>query len=663
MANLPEITIKGTKYAIKDTPARSSAGSRDIEYAFEFGTYQDSDGVTRNTNAKRIRCQNMIKLEDLSCIIVPEGYLAWVFVLDRDFAKLGAYKDNWQTGSVYARSVIADFPSAAYINLAFKNTDNADMTNTDMTAIKEGFVVSRISTSPIFANLFGGVDDVFYAVSFEAGDTIIMIVDNPVDSDQEIGLYDANYNRLETWYFRSNSYTRTAQVQHNGIRYVKIPLNSPLAKRYGRSFQVALGERPGVGAVYRELLPDSALQYKLNRFDENATPYRKGNINGSWYNRFVLFHIADLHVSTGSQLSRDKARALIAAASVIKPDAVVDSGDLSVGGVGQTQQKTYNDFDAYGAIITKTLPATTPLMVTVGNHDSNDNPHNFPNDFVEMATTKQGQWSHIWQPVATKYSNIVWGDSPHYKGYHFLDIAKSGYTLRVIVLDGLDHADYSSGSVSYDGFRNEVYSQDQINWLCDILSEKTASRPYGIDENYGIVICNHFPFAPYRANGYSDIYPALNDGMFTQGWTMIPEIVKAWKDRTSISKTFPDATQEDTGLVLPALNPITVNVDFSNVPASALFVTFLCGHTHSKNMYIVRQEGGVNFGLMMLVEDSGRYQGEALSRVLKTDYGYENTAGSQIAIDMNTRKLYRTAYGAYMRCDETDTPVTEIYDF
>ena len=80
-------------------------------------------------------------------------------------------------------------------------------------------------------------------------------------------------------------------------------------------------------------------------------------------------------------------------------------------------------------------------------------------------------------------------------------------------------------------------------------------------------------------------------------------------------------------------------------------------------MYIVRQEGGVNFGLMMLVEDSGRYQGEALSRVLKTDYGYENTAGSQIAIDMNTRKLYRTAYGAYMRCDEANTPITEIYDF
>lgn len=662
MANLPQINIKGTTYAIKDTPSRESAGSHNAQMTFEYGTFLDGDGVTHNTNAKRIRCQNMISLYDLSCIIIPEGYKAWIFVLDRDFAKIGAYASNWQSGIVYAKSILSSFPSAAYINISFKNNDDTDMSSTDLTAIQDGFIVSRISSSPLFANLFGGVDDVFYPVSFESGDTIIMIVDIPVESDQEVGLYDSKYNRVEYWTFRSGAYVRTAEVLHDGIRYVKIPINSPLASRFGRKFQIALGERPGIGAPYRELLPNSDLQYKLNRFNENAVPYRRGNTSGTWYDRFVLMQISDLHVSTGSQISRNKARDLIAAASVINPDAVIDCGDISVGG-DQTQQKTYDDFDAYMSIVARALPDTTPLAVTVGNHDSNDKAHDYPTTFYERATTKEGQWSHIWQNIASKYSSIVWGDSVHHKGYHYLDIEKGDYTLRIIVLDGLDHADYTSESVSYDCYRNEVYSQNQINWLCDILSPKTASRPYGIDENYGVIIVNHYPFAPYRAQGYSDVYPALNDGMFTQGWTMIPEIVKAWKDRTSISKSFPDASQEGSGWPLPALNPITVSADFSGVPASALFITFLCGHTHSKNKFIVQEEGGVNFGLMMLVEDSGRYQGAALSRVVKTDYGYENTAGSQIAIDMNTRKIYRTAYGAYMKCFENDTPITEIFDF
>ena len=272
----------------------------------------------------------------------------------------------------------------------------------------------------------------------------------------------------------------------------------------------------------------------------------------------------------------------------------------------------------------------------------------------------------MFDAIADKYSQIVWGDSANHKGYHYIDITKSGYTLRIIVLDGLDHADYTSSSVSYDGHRNEVYSQNQINWLIDILSPKTAQRPYGIDENYGVIIVNHFPFAPYRASGYSEEWPALNDGMFTQGWSMIPEIVKAWQDRTSISKTFTDAAQEGDGTTLPGLNNITVNADFSQVDESALFVCFICGHTHSKNVFTVKQEGGTNFGQVMLVEDSNRYQGAALSRVVKTDdngIGITTNAASQIAIDMETRKIYRTAYGVYMRCDANNTPVTEIISF
>ena len=647
------------------------AGSREAEMTFEFGTFKDADGVTKDTNAKRIRCQKIISMDNLAGIIIPDGYSAYVFMLDSELNKVGAFHSTWQTGSVYAKSILTENANTRYINVVFKSSTSDDnLTNDDLEAIEEGFVVARLNDSPLFCNLFGGEDDIYYPVSFETGDTIIMTVDVALTEDEEVNFYDKDFNRLEYWNFRSGYYTRTVTAAHDGIRYVKIGYNSPLAKKNGRNFQVGMGLRPATGAPKREILkaaegvefPNS---YKIARFRENATPYRKGNTSGAWYDRFVLMHISDVHVSTNSPIARGKLRDVIAAANAIKPDVVVDSGDMSVGGE-QTRAKTKNDLALYTELTTEALDNSIPIVATLGNHDANDVVHNYPTDFYERATTKQDQWDQVFDAIADKYSQIVWGDSANHKGYHYIDITKSGYTLRIIVLDGLDHADYTSSSVSYDGHRNEVYSQNQINWLIDILSPKTAQRPYGIDENYGVIIVNHFPFAPYRASGYSEEWPALNDGMFTQGWSMIPEIVKAWQDRTSISKTFTDAAQEGDGTTLPGLNNITVSADFSQVDESALFVCFICGHTHSKNVFTVKQEGGTNFGQVMLVEDSNRYQGAALSRVVKTDengIGITTNAASQIAIDMETRKIYRTAYGVYMRCDENNTPVTEIISF
>ena len=647
------------------------AGNRDAEMTYEFGTFLDADGVTKDTNAKRIRCQKVISMDNLAGIMIPEGYSAWIFMLDSELNKIGTFRNTWQTGSVYAKSILTEDADTAFINVAIKSTTSeSDLTDDDLEAIREGFVVARLNDSPLFSNMFGGQDDVYYPVSFEKGDTIIMTVDVPLSGDEQVYFYDKDLNQIEYWNFRSGYYTRTVTAAHDGIRYVRINYNSPLAKKNGRMFQVGMGLQPVTGAPKREILKATAdvefpNTYKIARFQENSTPYRRGNTTGEWYDRFVMMHISDVHTSINSPIARGKLRDLIAAANAIAPDVVVDTGDLSVGG-GQTRAKTNQDFDLYTELTTEALADSIPLMATTGNHDANDQVHGYASDFYERATTKKDQWDHIYGPIAEKYPEIVWGDSTNHKGYCYMDIEKGGYTLRIICLDGLDHADYSASSVSYDGHRNEVFSQNQINWLCDILSPKTSSRPYGIDENYGVIIMNHFPFAPYRASGYSEEWPALNDGMFTQGWTMIPEIVKAWQDRTSISKTFADATEEGDGTELPGLNPITVNANFAGVDASAVFVCYLCGHTHSKNAFIVKKEGGENFGQLMLVEDSGRYQGAALSRVVKTDtngIGFTTNAASQIAIDMNTRKIYRTAYGVYMRCDENDTPVTEIFDF
>ena len=189
------------------------AGSREARMTYEFGTFLDTDGVTKNTNAKRIRCQKVISMDNLAGIIIPDGYSAWVFMLDSELNKVGVFHNTWQTGSVYAKSILTEDADTAFINVAFKSTTSAaDLTNTDLQAIREGFVVARLNDSPLFSNMFGGQDDVYYPVSFEKGDTIIMTVDVPLSGDEQVYFYDKDLNQIEYWTFRSGSYTHNTRM-------------------------------------------------------------------------------------------------------------------------------------------------------------------------------------------------------------------------------------------------------------------------------------------------------------------------------------------------------------------------------------------------------------------------------------------------------------------
>ena len=89
----------------------------------------------------------------------------------------------------------------------------------------------------------------------------------------------------------------------------------------------------------------------------------------------------------------------------------------------------------------------------------------------------------------------------------------------------------------------------------------------------------------------------------------------------------------------------------------------MCGHTHSKNAFIVKEENGEDFGQLMLCEDSTGQQGSALNRAYKYDNGIQNTAASQVTIDMAERKVYRTAYGVYQHCSEEPMAETMIFSF
>lgn len=383
--------------------------------------------------------------------------------------------------------------------------------------------------------------------------------------------------------------------------------------------------------------------YKLRNFRQASDQYRKGNTSGTWYDRFVLLQNSDNHI--GTSFAQKNLSELTKIENDLTVDAVVDCGDITnAGRTVYTRDTTNAEYDIFTNICTDVLSSTIPLALTLGNHDANDVDGYTP---IANISTKQDQWTHVFEPIANKYASIVWGNRQAYRHYNYVDIAKGSYTLRIISLDMLDHDDYQEGDSLYDCHHCAVYSQAQIDWLCN-----TALN---VGENYGIIINNHFPFAPYRISGYSEEWPALQDGTFAQGWKMIPEIVRAWSNRTTLTKDY-----ADTKL---GLNNISVDADFSAIPSSALFVCFMAGHTHSKNAYTVKQEDGENFGQLMLCEDSSGQQGMALNRVYKYDDGIQNTAASQVTIDMSERKVYRTAYSAYQHCSEEQDMPTAIFSF
>lgn len=498
-------------------------------------------------------------------------------------------------------------------------------------------------------NLIGGEKWVYYPASLNAGDIITFSAQEPIPKYSEIYFHDANFAQIEYWAMQPGTTQRTVTIAHDGICYICLHSDN-LTIAGGVYLQIERGDHATTYEPYRDTsraVRDAILKgdelkrrYKTYDFLQNASQYRKGVANSSWHDRFVLFHMSDNHI--GTQFAQKNLAELGNVVNEAGFDAIVNSGDMTnAGGASYSRDKTISEF----SIVTNELTnrVTIPVLATLGNHDAND----VSDELIANASTKYDQWTAVFEPIAQKFSSIVWGDASHYKHYHYLDIAKGGYILRIITLDSLDHADYIPGDQSYVGHATEVYSQEQMDWLCNVALNVPS-------DNYGVIINNHFPFAPDRAN-YSEEWAALKDGTFAQGWEMIPKIVRAWVNRGSLSETF-----TDTKL---GINNITINANFSAVPSGALFVCFMTGHTHSKNVFTVKQEGGTNYGQLMLCEDSSGQQGSALNKVYKYDNGIQNTAASQVAIDMAERKIYRTAYGAFQHSSEEIMKCTEIFAF
>lgn len=384
---------------------------------------------------------------------------------------------------------------------------------------------------------------------------------------------------------------------------------------------------------------------KLETFKEAYYPYTMHNAGSGWLSRINLLHISDTHIGTDNAynnfLESIEVGNSLYAENVIS--AVVNTGDNTNGGGSSLS----NFLAEYTKNTSALATSTAPYLMQLGNHDANNG------NTVAIADVPTK--NNLFPPFQNIFAQtgVAVGDATNQERYYYYDVAQGGHSIRIIMLDMLDHPDYTASNTNYYCQWNVVYSQDQIDWL--------ANTALDVPADYGVIICNHFPFAPHRDAGYSEIYPALNDGYFVQsatgnmadGWKMIPEIVQAWQNRATLSKTYTDTKGSQN---------IIANYDFSNVPVSAFFVCYLCGHTHSKNVFKVEEENGVSFNQLMMCEDSSGQNGTALNRCYKRFGTISDNAFSCLSIDMEEKKIYRTSYGVYAKCNDVDAKQTQVFD-
>lgn len=230
----------------------------------------------------------------------------------------------------------------------------------------------------------------------------------------------------------------------------------------------------------------------------------------------------------------------------------------------------------------------------------------------------------------------------NYRHYSYYDINGDDYgSVRIIMLDQLDHdlPTDSEGKLIYSCITDPVYSQEQIDWLCN-----TALQ---VQDGTGIIICNHYPFDITPSTDPSD--SLVIDGKYVQPWNMIPDIINAWQERKSINKSYNDSVGSQN---------ISVNADFSGIGSNCEFICYLCGHTHYKTHKQV-----TGYKQMMLLEDSSGSFGTVYSDVVRLYGSPVSNAFSILSIDRNQGMIYRTCYGAYKSVNEAEKSRVEIIPY
>ena len=388
----------------------------------------------------------------------------------------------------------------------------------------------------------------------------------------------------------------------------------------------------GSGKVHAQdtqALTNEAIENYL--FDQQYHAYQVGRLNNEngvgkrWYYRFRLMHITDVHANYN--LIRQAFRS-----NKGHFDVICNSGDDANGCEAKDAPAIITTLDSISSIIKTSNVHRTPYINLKGNHDVTGITN--ADYFNRMCTTMQD------------FHQPVWGNAEEKRAYGYMDVKSNEImgSFRLIFLDPFDYNDGEFGN-TYP-FMSAVFSQKQIDWFIDALVDAT-------DKGLNVITLMHYSF------GDSPIFSEENacpDATYYQNAFMIPDIIDAIQNKTPMKAEYKDKAGK---------HHIRIKRDFSKVK-DLKYVCHLFGHIHSKNAYqCQKSDGSKKYNMLMLGEMSLSSNGTAVNMVYKDQNTPVYSAFSTLCIDTHEKKIYRVAFGPYLRHDKSNSlsDRTMVFDY
>ena len=434
---------------------------------------------------------------------------------------------------------------------------------------------------------------------------------------------DENGENPINLYTEENDDDRLAFGDANGNDIVLFSDGEVLTKNFdSRVIAPALRD---IEQLKRQNSGDSASERK-NDFLPDFYSYKKGK-SGGWFDRLRLMHFSDTHNN-----STNLAEALSLSQGLV--DAVIDTGDNANGIASTVASSTIAELQNYVNVGRNNNPTPMPLLICNGNHD-------VPN------LTKKQYYDIMCDYMSETAPGFVFGDSEGYRSYGYYDITPNSTigAVRIIALDPFDYADGQFmnpyGTTGVGGWMNCVFSQKQINWLIATLRSAVAS-------GYKVITAMHYSWGDNTV--FTESGSANPDANYHQDPFMIPDIIDAMQNKTTLSKSYPDDEN---------INNITINEDFSGIN-DFHYICHLFGHIHSENEYQCQKTDGSKFyNILMVGAPNMGSEGLAINKVPLQPGTTNSIKLTVLEIDTVEKAIYRVNYGAYKAFDMSITERTK----
>lgn len=354
--------------------------------------------------------------------------------------------------------------------------------------------------------------------------------------------------------------------------------------------------------------------------------------NGKQVNeRFKLVQISDPHLSDYSPSCHyDYPINLVQAVKFanqqeLRINALVATGDFISHSDDKERAKSYMRSFNYYFLWENFIPS----FACTGNHDSNMR----ENNSAAMITKPE-----INEILFTGNGNAT-RHQPSGENYYYADVAnpQGGY-IRFIALDMLDQP-----SAKYNTLHDAIFSSEQVQWLIHVALKE------GMTDNHSVIVLTHYPFQPYSGNAST----YLCDGDYIHPWSMIPEIIEAFRGRTALNKTYNNRSIRTEN--------IRVDADFSGYKGE--FVCYLGGHAHCDAAFSIEKLENRDPSLLpqrmfLCTNLAPSEKGQVYNSVERTEDTSSSNSFKIYAIDTIEKKIYATFFGAHKPSAKSITEVS-----